>query len=186
MVPLTRLWSPILVSAVLVFVASSISHAVVQFHRSDYGRLPVEAEILELLGKRAVPPGDYLFPRAGSRAELNEASFREKWKNGPAGMMTLLPAGGLPMARTYVLWFLYCAVVGSFAGYVAGRALPAGSSAAAVLRVAAVTAFAGYALALWQDSIWYGRSFATTLRFTADAVAYALVTGGAFGWLWPK
>lgn len=186
MVALTSLWSPILVSAVLVFVASSVSHTVLNFHGSDYRRLPVEAEIMELLGKHGVSPGDYLFPRPASRAEMKEPSFQEKGKKGPAGLMTLLPLGGNPMGRTFALWFLYCAVIGVFAGYVAGQALSPGASRIAVVRLVAVIAFAGYALALWQDSIWYGRSFVTMLKFTADAVVYALLTGGTFGWLWPK
>jgi hypothetical protein len=186
MVRLTSLWSPILVSAVLVFVASSLSHAVLRVHRADFRKLPVEAEILDLLGRNAVPPGDYLFPRPGSRAEMKEPSFQEKAKKNPMGLMTLMPGGGNPMGRTFALWFLYCAVVGGFAGYVAGHALPPGAGAAAVFRLIAVAAFAGYGLALWQDSIWYGKSFATTLKFTADAVAYAGLTGGAFAWLWPK
>jgi len=33
MVPLTSLWAPILLSAVIVFVASSIMHMVLPFHR---------------------------------------------------------------------------------------------------------------------------------------------------------
>jgi len=38
---------------------------------------------------------------------------------------------------------------------------------------------------LWQMSIWYRRSWSTTLKATLDGVIYGLLTGGAFGWLWP-
>lgn len=186
MVPTTSLWSPILLSAVLVFLASSLSHAVLQLHRSDYKKVPGESEIVDLLRRHAIPPGDYLFPRPGSRAEMQEPAFQEKWKTGPVGLMTLMPGGGRPMGRTFALWFLYCAVGAVFAAHLAGRALPPGAGAGAVFRLVAVAAFAVYALALWQDAIWYGRSFATMLRFTADAVAYAGLTGAAHAWLWPK
>lgn len=186
MVPLTSLWKPILLSAVLAFAASSLSHAVLQLHSSDFRKLPVEDEVMDLLSARSVPPGDYLFPRPGSRAEMRDPSFQQKVKRGPVGLLTLLPEGGNPVGRAFVLWFLWCAVVGGFAAYVAGRALPPGAGFATIFRLVAVAAFAGYALALWQDSIWYGRSFATTLRFTADAVAYAGLTGAAHAWLWPK
>jgi hypothetical protein len=34
-------------------------------------------------------------------------------------------------------------------------------------------------------SIWYHRSWGTTLRYTVDGLVYALLTAGIFGWLWP-
>ena len=55
-------------------------------------------------------------------------------------------------------------------------------SAAAV----ALTAFAGYALALWQSPIWKSTKWSTTLKATFDGLLYALLTAGTFGWLWPK
>jgi hypothetical protein len=186
MVPLRQLWIPVLLSAALVFVASSVSHALVRFHRSDFGKLSVEPELLELLRKGAVGPGDYLFPRPSGPEEVRDPAFREKFRRGPAGLATILPPGGLPMGRTYLLWLLYAAAASALAAIVAGGAFPPGASAAAVFRTVAVVGFAAYGVAVWQDSIWYGRSFATSLRFTVDAVAYALLTGGAFAGLWPR
>ena len=40
MTPLSALWLPIVLSAVIVFVASSIMHMVLPYHRSDYHKLP--------------------------------------------------------------------------------------------------------------------------------------------------
>jgi hypothetical protein len=51
---------------------------------------------------------------------------------------------------------------------------------------AGVTAFMGYAVALWQMSIWYKRSWSLTFKATLDGVIYALLTAGVFGWLWPR
>jgi hypothetical protein len=45
--------------------------------------------------------------------------------------------------------------------------------------------FVGYALAVWQSGIWYSRSLGATVRTTIDGFVYALLTGGAFAWLWP-
>ena len=42
MVPLTELWLPILLSAVLVFAASSIIHMVLKYNRSDPERCPAK------------------------------------------------------------------------------------------------------------------------------------------------
>jgi len=85
-----------------------------------------------------------------------------------------------------VHWFIYSAVVGFFAAYVAGRALPAEAEYLRVFRFAGVTAFVGYSLALWQMSIWYRRAWSTTVKATVDGLVYALLTAGTFGWLWPR
>jgi len=57
MVPLTALWLPILLSAVIVFVASSIIHMVLPIHKSDYRKLPEEDRVLETLRAAGVTPG---------------------------------------------------------------------------------------------------------------------------------
>jgi hypothetical protein len=54
-----------------------------------------------------------------------------------------------------------------------------------VFRFAGTTAFSVYSLAL-AHSIWYRRNRGTTLRSIFDALAYALLTAGVFGWLWPR
>ena len=55
-----------------------------------------------------------------------------------------------------------------------------------VFRFAGATAFIGYAVALWQMSIWYRRAWSTTIKATVDGLIYALLTAGTFGWLWPR
>jgi hypothetical protein len=55
-----------------------------------------------------------------------------------------------------------------------------------VFRFAGCTAFVGYAVALWQDSIWYKRNWGTTFRNTVDGLLYGCLTAGTLGWLWPK
>src|SRR5438093_10998823 len=62
MVPLTPLWLPILFSAVIVLVASSIIHMVLSYHRKDYRPVPAEDAVMEALRRFSIPPGDYLMP----------------------------------------------------------------------------------------------------------------------------
>jgi len=90
------------------------------------------------------------------------------------------------MATNLTQWFLYSLVVGIFAAYVAGRALESGAHYLAVFRFVGVTAFACYTLAGWQESIWWKRSWSTTLKNSFDGLIYALLTAGTFGWLWPR
>jgi hypothetical protein len=185
MVPLTQLWLPILLSAVFVFIVSSVLHMVLTYHRSDYGRLPDEDRVLAALRPFKVPPGDYILPHATSMAALKDPAFMEKMKTGPVAFMTVRPSGPPSMGASLVQWFVYSLLVSAVAAYVAGRALEPGADYLSVHRFAGTTAFAAYGLGHVSDSIWAGRSWGTTLKHLFDGLVYGLFTGGTFGWLWP-
>ena len=108
-----------------------------------------------------------------------------KMEAGPMATMTVLPNGAPKMGGQLGQWFLYCAIVGVFAAYVSGRALAPGTHYLSVFRFAGVTAFCCYGMALLQNSIWFKRRWRQTLVSMFDALIYALVTAGTFGWLWP-
>jgi hypothetical protein len=185
MVPLMSLWMPILLSAVIVFVASSIIHMVLPYHRSDYGKLSAEDAVMEALRKYSIPPGDYMVPRAASPKSMKDPAFLEKIKKGPVILMTVMKSGAFSMGGQLAQWFLYCVVVSVFSAYITGRALPSGTDYLPVSQFASTTAFIGYALALWQNTIWYKKAWTTTLKSTIDGLVYGFLTGGVFGWLWP-
>ena len=186
MVPLAALWLPILLSAVIVFVISSIIHMVLPWHSDDYRRVPDEDRLRAAVQPLAIPPGDYVVPRPSSRAELRSPEFLARVNDGPNLVLTVLPNGPWTMGRNLVLWFVYLAVVAIFAAYVTGRVLPPGTDYLTVFRIAGTTAFLGFALALWQMSIWYRRALGTTVKATVDGLIYALLVAGVFGWLWPR
>jgi hypothetical protein len=186
MTALHVLWLPILLSAVIVFVVSSVIHMASPWHKSDYPQVPNEERIMDALRPLAIPPGDYMIPRPSSRQEMGSPEFAEKMKKGPVLILTVVPSGPITMGKKLVLWFLYAGVVGLFAAYVAGRALPAGAAYLRVFRFVGATAFIGYSVALWQMSIWYHRAWSTTIKTTVDGLIYALLTAGTFGWLWPR
>jgi hypothetical protein len=181
------LWIPILVSAVFVFIVSSIIHMLLPYHRSDFKKVPAEDEAMEALGKMDIPPGDYVIPCPGGPKEMKSPEFIEKATRGPVAFMTVIKPGppSQGMAKSLVQWFLYIVVVGIFAAYIAGLALGPGTRYLTVFRYAGAVAFAGYSLGLLQNSIWYKRSWSATLKSMFDGLVYALVTGGTFGWLWP-
>ena len=186
MVSVMSLWLPILLSAVIVFVVSSIIHMLLPYHRSDFRKIPSEDEVMEALRKFNIPPGDYVIPRAGSPKEMGTPEFIEKTTKGPVAFMTVMPSGPPSMTGSLVQWFIYSIVVGVFAAYIAGRALEPGAHYLEVFRFAGATAFVGYAIALLQNSIWYKRPWSTTLKSVFDGFVYALMTAGTFGWLWPN
>lgn len=186
MVPLTALVTPILASAVIVFVVSSIIHMLLPYHRSDVKKLPDEDGALDALRRLNLPPGDYAAPHAGGPQGMKKPEFIERMKKGPVVLMTVAPGGSVEMGRSLSLWFLYSVVVSLFAGYLAGRALGPGTHYLGVFRIVGTAAFMGYSLGLLQHSIWYKRSWGTTLKSVFDGLVYALFTAGTFGWLWPR
>lgn len=186
MIGLSALWLPILLSAVIVFVVSSLIHMFTPWHKSEYPKLPNEDKVMDALRPLNLPPGDYMLPRASGTEEMRSPAFAEKMKAGPVLVLTVVPNGPIAMGQSLSLWFVYSLVVGVFAAYVAGRALPAGAAYLSVFRFAGVTAFIGYSVAIWQMSIWYKRAWSTTFRATVDGLVYALLTAGTFGWLWPR
>jgi hypothetical protein len=185
MTALAALWLPIVLSAALVFIVSSIIHMTPLWHKSDYPRAAKESEILDALRPLAVPPGDYMMPRPANSKEMRTPEFLEKLKRGPVLTMTVFPNGGFSMGRNLILWFLYAVIVSYFAAYIASRSLAPGTGYLRVFQLIGASAFAGYALALLQMSIWYRRAWSLTMKSLADGLIYAAVTAGTFGWLWP-
>lgn len=185
MVPITSLWLPILLSAVFVFIASSIIHMALKYHNSDFKKVPDEGKVLEWFRNAAIPPGEYLMPRTESMKEMNSPEFQEKVAKYPGVMMTIWPGGRPSLGKSLTLWFLYSIVIGIFAAYVAGRALGPGAPYLSVFRFVGVTAFACYTMAEWHEWIWFKRSTGRVLKNTFDGLVYALITAGTFGWLWP-
>ena len=185
MTALSALLVPIVLSAVIVFVASSIIHMALPWHKSDYPKLPNEDRVREALRPLAIPPGDYMVPRAASMQDMKSPEFMAKISEGPVMVVTVMPNGPWSMGTNLAQWFVYSVVIGVFAAYVAGTALPPGAPYLRVFQLVGVTAFMGYALALWQLSIWYRRDWMTTIKSNVDGLIYALLTAGTFGWLWP-
>jgi hypothetical protein len=186
MTSLFALWLPILLSAVLVFIASSVIHMTNLWHKNDYPKVPNEEAVRNALRPLAIPPGDYMVPRAASGKEMRTPEFMQKVDQGPVLVLTVLPNRQFSMGRSLALWFLYTLLVSWLAAYIASRALPAGTEYLKVFQLAGATAFTGYAVALVQMSIWYQRSWTLTVKHIVDGLIYALLTAGVFGWLWPQ
>lgn len=187
MVTIVSLWLPILLSAVTVFILSSIIHMVLGYHNNDFAKLPKEDEVMDALRPFSLPPGEYAMPRAANMKEMGTPEFIDKITKGPSAFMTVLESGPPKMGAQLALWFVYSIVVGIFAAYISTRALAMNPDAdyLSVFRFVGCTAFIGYSAALWQNSIWYKRAWSSTLKSTFDGLVYALFTAGIFGWLWP-
>ena len=183
---IASLWLPILVSAVAVFVVSSLIHMVLPWHKNDFPRLPNEDAVMDALRPLAIPPGEYLAPRPASREQLRSPEFLERLNRGPVFLLNMMPNGMMMTGKSLGLWFVYLLVVAGFAGSIAWTALAPTAHEHLVFHTVGLTSFMGYSFALWQMSIWYRRPWMTSLKATVDGFIYALITAGIFVWLWPK
>jgi hypothetical protein len=185
MVPLTALWLPILLSAVIVFIASSIMHMLLPYHRSDYRQLPDEDKLLAVLRGAGLNRGLYIFPFC-THKEMKSPAVVEKYKQGPVGMLTVFPSGPPVMPKFLGMWFVYCLVIGFFVAYLTGRTVRPGADYLAVFRVVGTAAFFAYGLGHLSNGIWKGQPWGMTIKEVFDGLVYASLTAGTFGWLWPR
>src|SRR3972149_4583098 len=103
MVELHLLWLPILLSAVIMFIASSIIHMGPFWHKSDNPGVPNQDKVMDALRPFNIPPGDYMLPRCTSSADMKSPEYTEKLKKGPVMLMTVMPNGKFSMGGPLAL-----------------------------------------------------------------------------------
>ena len=185
MVALSALWLPIVLSAVVVFIASSIFHTVLPYHRSDYSPLPDEDKVLPVLRAANLRRGLYVFPFC-THKEMKTPAAIEKYNQGPVGMMTVFPSGPPFLPRFLGLWFGYCLVISFFVAYLSAHTIAPGTYYLAVFRVVGTAAFLAYGLGPLANVVWKGYPWSFVLKEVIDGLIYGLLTAGTFGWLWPR
>jgi hypothetical protein len=185
MVTWSALLLPALLSAVLVFVASSVIHMVLQLHNPDYRKLPNEDDVRAAIKKGAAPPGQYILPHCTDPKEGASPEMQRKFAEGPVGVLYIRENGATRLGPFLGKWFAYSIVVSLLAGYVARIEVPAGADWMSVFRVVSVSAWLAYAWQSPADSIWKGKPWVVTFRAMFDGIVYAALTGAAFAWLWP-
>ena len=186
MVTLTELWMPIVVSAVAVFVVSSLIHMVVKWHAPDYSGLSNEDAVRDALRKGGVAPGFYVFPFCKGMKDMASPEMVKKYTEGPVGHVVIRPSGAPNMGKYLGAWFGYCVLVSFFLAYLAAHTVAKGTAYLEVFRVVGTAAFLVYGLSQLLDAIWKGQRLSATAKYVLDGLLYALFTAGVFGWLWPR
>ncbi len=183
MTTLAALWLPILLSAVFVFVASSLIHMVLQLHKSDFKKLPNEDAIRSAI--RGTPPGMYMFPCGESMKDMQTPEMMEKMKVGPVGVMMVRPNGMWSLGPALIKWFVFTLIVSTFCAYLAGIGNAPGAAGKTVFQVTGAVAFLGYVFSHVHEWTWKGLETSIMVRFAIDGLVYTLITAGTFSWLWP-
>ena len=181
-----HLWLPILLSAVFVFLASSVIHMALKWHNADYHKLPNEEAVRAAFNAGAPVPGQYILPHCMDPREMAKEEVALRNSEGPVALVWLKAPGFPKMGGTLAGWFLFNLVLAFFLAYLAAHTLAPGAPYLQVFRVVGATAFLAHAAGTVPNSIWMGKPWSVTFKEILDGLIYALLTAGAFGWLWPK
>jgi hypothetical protein len=106
--------------------------------------------------------------------------------DGPHAFITITPPRTMNMGPMLGQWFAYILVITSVVAYVAGRTMGPGMSYLAVFRVVGTVAWLGFGGSHAIYAIFWGRPWNVAWKDIFDALIYASLSAGAFGWLWPK
>lgn len=175
------LWMPILVSAIVAFMAGSVIWMFMPWHKTDWSKAPDEEAVREALQGTAA--GMYTVPNCPDQAQFKEPEMQKKFIEGPQAFITVVPSGLPNMGPKLVMMFGYNLLVAVVCAYFVSRTLAPGADYLAVFRVAGAVAFVAYGMAYIQESVWFGRSWSATAKTFLDALIYGVLTGGVFGWL---
>ncbi|MDH3589666.1 MAG: hypothetical protein OEQ74_09700 [Gammaproteobacteria bacterium] len=184
-VNLMQLWIPILLGGALAWVASGLIHMVIKYHNADYKPLTNEDEVSAAVRNGSPAVGFYSFPYCGDMSEMNDEGLQQKFARGPVGFLAIFPNGMPPMGKLMVQQISFFIVGCVLIAYCASLGLPAGADYMTVFRFVAAVGFLAFGWAIIPFSIWYGHPWSNTARYLLDALIYALVVAGSFGWLWP-
>jgi hypothetical protein len=183
MVPLTMLWLPILISAVLVFIASNILWMALPFwHYRDYGRLASETTLLDALSSEKT--GQYIAPCVDWKKMTAEE--REAMGRRPSAYLLVRNPSKFSLGPSLLLYFLYGLAIVIIVACLTARTHGAGTEYLDVFCFAGTAAFLGFGFRSVSDSIWYGKPWKVAFKEMIDGLIYAGLIGGTFGWLWPR
>jgi hypothetical protein len=171
------LWQPILLAAVLAFLAGAAIWMAMPWHKSDWSKASDEEGARAAL--RGLAPGQYNLPHG---TEMSD-EMQQKFKDGPVAFINISPSGSPAMGPKLGMMFAYNLLVAVVCAYFVSRTAPPDADYLAILRISGAVAFVAYGMAFIQDSVWFGRPWSATAKTFLDALIYALLTGGAFGWL---
>src|SRR5258706_14299372 len=106
---IATLWMPILLSAVFVFIVSSLIHMVFGYHASDFKKLSDEDRVMDTIRGLNITPGNYAMPKPENMKEVRTDAFKAKMEKGPVMFMHVRPPG-MGMGKSLIQWFVYCIV----------------------------------------------------------------------------
>jgi len=181
---LSVIWLPVIVTAVAIFIASSLIHMVFKWHNSDYKKLGNEDDVRAVIRAGSPAPGLYILPHCADMKDMAGEAMQKKYIEGPVAMLTVRPSGSPGMGKPLVLWFVLSLAIAAIAACMAAGAYPGKANAHPAAHLAAVITFLAYYIGSVQMAIWMGKTWSSVGKDLLDSIIYAVVTGLVFAWLW--
>ena len=180
---LLHLWLPILLSAVVVFVISSLVHMVLKWHASDYSSVSNEDAIRAAINAGQPAPGRYVIPHCKDMKDMGSPEMLKKYQEGPVMHFTILPSGVPAMGKYLGLWFVWSLVIAAVSAWLTAKAMGSAPALAAAKLFGALT-FIAHGFGTVTESIWVGRPWSSSVKYLLDAALYAVGSGAVLYWLW--
>ncbi len=183
-IALTELLLPILLAAVCVFFASAIIWMLLPYHKKDIRFMPNEDEFTGAITPLSIDPGLYMFPNCENAKDMKNEAFQEKWRQGPWGTITIMPARpnfALNLLRTFLSYLVITILI----AYIAGIALPRGAAYLEVFRVTATLGILGYCMGNMANDFFLGKPARFILTQFIDGLVFALISAGVIASMWP-
>lgn len=186
MVSLAQLWLPIVLSAVFVFIVSSLIHMALKFwHSPDYRGFSNEDEVGAAMRNGNAAPGLYIIPYCKPE-QMKDPAMQQRLRGGPVGLVTLRHPGVMNMGAFLGQWFAFSLVISLIAALLGIHVMGAGTPFKHVFGVIALSTFLAYGMGTVPNAVWWGHPWKSQIKHVVDGAIYAAVTGAAFGWLWPQ
>ena len=141
-------------------------------------------KMLQAIRDQKLETGMYVYPMCDHK-RMKDPDMVAKLKAGPWGYII---ASSTPpnMGLSLGMWLVNLLLLSTGIAYLASKAFLPSASYMKVFTFVAIAAFIGHGGGILTDSIWKGRPWKAMPSTVFDALVYALLTAGTFGWLWPK
>lgn len=178
---LLALWLPIVASGIALFFASWAAWMLLPHHKAEWKGLPKEDAVMNSLKSIGLPAGQYCFPYPATPADCKSDAFKAKMQAGPNGNLVVF-AGPCNMGKNMLATVIFFLVVSFVIAYLAAQVLAPGTEFMKVFQFVGTAGIVTYGSANILNGIWFGRKMIGDL---VDGIAYGLITGAIFAWLWP-
>jgi hypothetical protein len=181
---LIPLWLPILLSAVAIWIASTMAWIALPHHKQDFIGLADEDGFMDYIRRSGIEPGNYLFPDFRDREAMKSEKTCKALKEGPVGHLSVwqtpVTMGG-KMVATLVVYL----VVSTLIAYLTRVAIPGAAPFPKVFQVAATAGILAYCFSFIPNALWFGSYKRTIVATFIDGLVYGAITGAIFAWRWP-
>ena len=182
---LLSLWLPILLSAVVVFVISSLVHMVLKWHASDCTAFSNEDAIRAAIRAGNPAPGWYGVPHCKDMKDMGSPEMLKKYQEGPIAHVTIGSAGAPNMGKYLGMWFLQTVFVSVVAAYLATKFIPMDATYARMAaKFVGAVSFIAYGFGTITESVWMMRPWSSSVKYLLDSALYGIGAGLIFLYLW--